>query len=193
MALILASSSPIRRAMLDAAGIPYEPIPTGVDEAAFKKRLGSAEEIAVELAVAKAVDVSAARPNDWVIGSDSMVSIEGRLFDKPRDREEAADHLRFFSGKVMRLTSAACLAFAGRPDWSHSETAELHVRQLSESFIENYLDADWPEVGYCVGVFRLEGPGVQLFECVQGDHFTIMGMPLIPLLAALRKRGILPR
>ena len=177
--------------MLDAAGVAYEVIPAGVDEAAVKQRLSSAAEIARELAIAKAASVSKSRSGDWVIGSDSVVSVGGRLFDKPASREDAIAHLRFFSGKVMELTSAVALARDGQADWSHVETCELHVRQLTDRFIHDYLDADWPEVSYCVGVFRLEGPGVQLFERITGDHFTILGMPLIPLLGALRSRGAL--
>ena len=190
--LILASSSPIRRAMLDAAGVAHQAVPAGVDEAAVKQRLSSAADIATELAAAKALKVSARHAGDWVIGSDSIVSVEGRRFDKPADRDEAAEHLRFFSGKVMALTSAVALAREGQVDWSYAETCELHVRKLSDRFIESYLDADWPEVSYCVGVFRLEGPGVQLFDRIDGDHFAILGMPLIALLNALRERGVLP-
>ena len=192
LALILASTSPIRRQMLDAAGVAYEAIRPDVDEASVKQSLSEAVEIASELAAAKAVSVSAQRLDDWVIGSDSVVSAGGRLFDKPRDREEAAQHLRFFSGKAMELTSAVALARGGAVDWRHVETARLQVRPLSEKFIGEYLGAEWPEVGYCVGVFRLEGRGVQLFERIEGDHITILGMPLIPLLGALRDRGLLP-
>lgn len=142
----------------------------------------------MRLAEAKAASV----PGEWVIGSDSVVSAGGRLFDKPRDRDEAAEHLRFFSGKEMRLTSAVALACGGRLDWSHAETARLQVRPLSDAFIADYLEAEWPEVGYTVGVFRLEGRGVQLFNRIDGDHFTILGMPLLSLLGALRTRGLLP-
>jgi septum formation protein len=126
-----------------------------------------------------------------VIGSDSVISVGERLFDKPRDREEAADHLRFFSDQAMQLTSAVALARGGEVDWLHVETATLQVRPLSEAFIAAYLDAEWPEVGYCVGVFRMEGRGVQLFDSVEGDHFAILGMPLIALLGALRDRGLI--
>lgn len=191
LALILASTSPIRRQMLDVAGVAYAAIRPDVDEAAVKQSLSEAREIATELAAAKAVSVSAQRRDDWVIGSDSVVSAGGRLFDKPRDRDEAAGHLRSFSGKALELTSAVALARSGSVDWRHIETARLQVRDLSEEFIRQYLDAEWPEVGYCVGVFRLEGRGVQLFERVEGDHFAILGMPLIPLLGALRDRGLL--
>jgi septum formation protein len=163
-----------------------------VDETAVKAGSDCPDAIALALAEAKALDVSVARADDWVIGGDSVVSVRGRLFDKPASREQAAEHLRFFAGKPMTLTSAVALARGGRVDWSHVESAELQVRPLSDEFIAAYLDAEWPDVGYCVGVFRLEGRGVQLFSSIDGDYFTILGMPLVPLLGALRERGLLP-
>ena len=101
--------------------------------------------------------------------------------------------MRFFSGKTMLLTSAVALARTAKLDWHHVETARLQVRPLSEAFIGDYLDAEWPEVGYTVGVFRLEARGVQLFSSIDGDYFTILGMPLVQLLGALRERGLLAR
>jgi len=190
--LILASGSSIRRKMLEDAGVQFEVVRPEVDEAALKAGLDDGETIALELAKAKAAAVSSGRSGDWVIGSDSVVRVEERLFDKPRSREEAADHLRLFSGKPMQLYSAVALARDGNVEWSDVGRAELHVRDLSEEFIRSYLDAEWPEVGQCVGVFRIEGPGIQLFDRIIGGHFTIMGMPLIPVLRALRKRGVLP-
>lgn len=175
--------------MLDAAGVRFRAITPSVDEAAVKRQLSDPRHIAIELAKAKAIDVSARESGDWVIGSDSVVSVAGRLFDKPSSRDEAAEHLRFFSGKSMELTSAAALAMGQVVDWTHSEMATLEVRSLSEDFISSYLDQEWPAVGNCVGVFRMEGYGVHLFDRVVGDHFTILGMPLIPLLGALRDRG----
>jgi septum formation protein len=173
--------------MLDAAGVPYAVAKPDVDENDLKAELTSAAEIAGRLAEAKALSI----PGEWIVGSDSVVSAGGRLFNKPADREEAAEHLRFFSGKTMELTSAVALAHSGELDWHHVETARLNVRELSDRFIADYLDAEWPEVGYTVGVFRLEARGVQLFSSIDGDHFTILGMPLIPLLGALRERGLL--
>lgn len=173
--------------MLQAAGIDYQPVKPEVDEADLKRGLTDPSDTALQLAIAKAVSV----PGEWVIGSDSIVSVGGRLFDKPRNRDEAGEHLRVFSGKVMQLTSAVALARGGTLDWSHVETARLKVRLLSEDFVAEYLGAEWPEVGYTVGVFRLEARGVQLFDRIDGDHFTILGMPLIPLLGALRERGLL--
>jgi septum formation protein len=189
--LILASGSSIRRQMLEDAGVEFEVVRPDVDEDAAKAGQTEPGKIAGGLAQAKAVTVSALRSNDWVIGSDSVVAADGRLFNKPASREEGAEHLRFFSGKTMQLTSGVALARNGRVDWSHVEIAELQVRELSEDFIESYLEGEWPEVGYTVGVFRMEARGVQLFESIAGDHFTILGMPLIPLLNALRQRGIL--
>lgn len=192
MSLLLASSSPIRRAMLDAAGVEHEALAAGVDEAAVKAKLGDdPRPLALELAKAKAEAISAQRPDQWVIGSDSVVSVGGRMFDKPASRDDAAEHLRAFSGKLMQLVSAVALARGGATEWSHVESATLRVRPLSEEFIADYLRREWPAVSYCVGVFRLEGPGVQLFERIEGDHFTILGMPLLPLLGALRERGML--
>lgn len=173
--------------MLAAAGVLHEALKPDVDEAELKAKLDHAADIAAELAAAKACSVA----GEWVIGSDSVVSVDGRLFDKPCDRAEAVEHLRFFSGKTMTLTSAVALAQHASEDWRHVETATLEVRPLSETFIAAYLDAEWPEVGYTVGVFRLEAMGVQLFSAIRGDHFTILGMPLLPLLAALRERGLL--
>lgn len=189
MALILASTSAIRRHMLDAAGVEYAAEKPNIDESSVKARLTDAIDIAATLAAAKASSIAG---DDWVIGSDSVVSVDGRLFDKPRDRREAAEHLRFFSGKTMLLSSAVALARGGRVDWQHAETARLLVRPLTEAFIRDYLDAEWPDVGYTVGVFRLEARGVQLFSTIDGDHFAILGMPLLPLLGALRERGLLP-
>ena len=193
MDLLLASTSPIRGTLLANAGVAYGAVPPQVDEAALKAELqGGDAELATALAEAKALSVSGRNPAALVIGSDSVVSVEGRRFSKPGGLQAAAEHLRFFSGKVMRLTSAVALARGGSVEWRHSAEARLQVRRLSDDFIQNYLEGDWPEVSYCVGVFRLEGPGVQLFDSIEGDHFTILGLPLLPLLAALRERDVLP-
>jgi septum formation protein len=192
MSLILASNSKIRREMLLAAGLEFEVRSPQLDEEKVKQRhAGDEESLARTLAEAKAMSLGS-WPDDWTIGSDSVVSVEGVRYSKPRDRDEAAAHLRGFSGRTMFLSSAVALAHNGRIDWSHAETARLEVRPLSEGFIQSYLDAEWPEVGYCVGVFRMEGRGVNLFDRVEGSHFTILGMPLLPLLGALRQKGVMP-
>lgn len=193
MRIILASSSAIRRTLLSQAGVDHEVVPPAIDEAPLETaHAGQDFELALALAEAKAADVSSRRPEDWVIGGDSVVSVEGRRFGKPGSREEAAEHLRLFSGRPLRLVSAVALARGGQVEWNHISDAVLHVRPLSEPFIQAYLDAEWPEVAYCVGVFRMEGRGVTLFDEVEGDHFTILGMPLLPLLGALRERGLMP-
>ncbi len=191
--LILASKSASRRAMLDDAGVAYECVPADIDERGLEAEMAGADpaEIAQALAAAKAAEVSAGQKGRWVLGSDSLVEVEGRRFDKPETREQAAEHLRFFSGKPMRLHSSAALARDRAIDWVAPSMATLHVRALSDDFIEHYLDAEWPAVSHCVGVFRIEARGVQLFERIIGEHFTVLGMPLLPVLGALRERGLL--
>ena len=125
-----------------------------------------------------------------MLGGDSVVAVEGRLFDKPVDRADAAEHLRAFSGRTMTLVSAAVLARDGRAVWRHLDTARLDVRPLSDGFIDWYLEREWPAVAGCVGCFRSEGLGVQLFERMEGSHYTILGLPLLPLLAQLRRMGV---
>lgn len=189
--LILASSSPIRRQMLKEAGADFQVAAPGCDEDLVKQRhVGDGASLARRLAELKAISV-AAGPDDWVIGSDSTVTVDGTRYSKPRDREEAARHLREFSGRTLELASAVALARGGTIEWSEADVARLSVRPLSDRFIDNYLDAEWPDVGYCVGVFRMEGRGVTLFDRIEGSHFTILGMPLLPLLGALRQRGVL--
>jgi septum formation protein len=192
--LILASGSASRRAMLEAAGVRFEIVSPDVDERAMEAEMEGAEpeEIAQALSAAKAAAVSALRSGTLVLGSDSLVEVDGRRFDKPASRDEAAEHLRFFSGKSMTLHSAAALAKDGRIVWIGSDFARLRVRELSDAFIAAYLDAEWPAVSYCVGVFRIEGPGVQLFDRIMGDQFTVLGMPLLQVLGALREHGVVP-
>lgn len=153
----------------------------------------SPNEIALALASAKALAVSREHPGELVLGSDSLVEVDGRRFDKPASREDAAAHLRHFSGKAMRLHSAAAIAKDGAVLWQDDAVASLHVIDMSEAFISAYLDAEWPAVAGCVGVFRIEARGVQLFERIEGDHFTVLGMPLLPVLGALRQLGELPQ
>jgi len=187
--LVLASKSASRQAMLRDAGVPFEARPADLDERAIEEQLDGApaQDVALALAEAKALAIS--EDHQLVLGSDSLIVVGGRRFDKPASREDAAAHLRFFSGKVMELHSGAALARNGEVVWRHAAVARLHVRDLSEAFIADYLEREWPEVGYCVGVFRIEALGVQLFERIEGDHFTVLGMPLLPVLGALRDLG----
>ncbi len=189
--IVLASQSASRKAMLEAAGVAFTAQPAAVDERAIEAEMGGAlaSEVALALARAKALAVSHEAVDQWVLGSDSLVTVEGRRFDKPRGIAEAAEHLAFFSGKTMELHSAAALARNGYTYWDHADLARLKVRLLSDAFIADYLAAEWPAVSACVGVFRIEGRGVQLFESIDGSQFTVLGMPLLPVLGALRSRG----
>lgn len=192
MTLVLASKSASRAAMLLAAGVRFEARPAAIDERALEASMAGAgpDRVALGLAEAKALAVD--EPVRPVLGSDSLVVVGDRRFDKPASRDEAAEHLRAFSGRAMELHSAAAIAMAGEVTWRHASCATLHVRALSEGFIQGYLDAEWPEVAHCVGVFRIEARGVQLFERIEGDHFTVLGMPLLAVLGALRDLGELP-
>lgn len=192
--IVLASRSASRRAMLEAAGVEFEAKPAAIDERAIEASLAGEppERVARALAGEKALALAVPEEPRWVLGSDSLVVVEGKRFDKPDSREEAADHLRFFSGKEMHLHSAAALARHGQVETVCADQAVLRVRPLSVSFIEQYLAAEWPAVAGCVGVFRIEARGIQLFEAIEGDHFTILGMPLLQVLDALRRCGEVP-
>jgi septum formation protein len=192
--IVLASTSASRRAMLTAAGVAHEALPAHVDEDAVKAAMGEVapRDLADALAELKALKISARVPGTLVLGGDSVVAIEdGTLLDKPTSREEAARHLRLLSGKRHDLYSAAVIAENGQPVWRHVDRARLWVRPLSESFIAQYLDAEWPAISGCVGCYRVEGPGVQLFSRMEGSHYTILGMPLLNVLDYLRTRGVL--
>lgn len=196
MRLVLASGSASRRAMLEAAGVPFAIDRPNVDEDAAKAALLSADtaprDVADALAQLKAVKVSARDPAALVLGSDSVVELaDGTMLDKPTSRENAADHLRRMSGKRSRLHSAAVIVEGGRPVWREVDTAHLFVRPLSEEFVAAYLDAEWPAISGCVGCFRIEGPGAQLFARIDGSQFTVLGLPLLPVLDYLRVRGVL--
>lgn len=190
---VLASQSASRRAMLDALGLVYRAVPAELDERALEAAMADAgpEEVAQALAAAKANAVSEKTSGEVVLGSDSLVDVEGRRFDKPRSRNEAAEHLRYFSGKAMTLHSAAALVRDGQVLWVGHDQARLDVRDLVESFIAAYLDAEWPAVAGCVGVFRIEAAGPLLFERIVGDQFTVLGMPLLQVLSALRNEGVI--
>ncbi|MFS0738035.1 nucleoside triphosphate pyrophosphatase [Sphingomonas sp. 1P06PA] len=196
MRLILASQSPARRAMLAAADVPHEAMAAGVDEEPFKQALRAegrdARALADALAELKAMRLSVRFPDALVLGCDTTVALDdGTMLDKPEDRDDAAAQLRLLSGRRHRLWSAAVICRAGVAEWRHVAVAALHVRPLSDAFIDAYLDREWPAIAGCVGGYRLEGPGVQLFARIEGDHFTILGLPLLALLDHLRQRGTL--
>ena len=180
--------------MLDAAGVDYEALPAFVDEVGVKAAMAHSNaaprDIADSLAELKALKISQQHPEALVIGSDSIVvRADGIIMDKPDDRDIARAHLAALSGATHQLISAAVIAERGRPVWRHVDQAKLVVRLLSASFIDAYLDIEWPAIAQCVGCFRIEGAGVTLFDRIDGNHFTILGMPLLPVLGYLRLRG----
>lgn len=195
--IVLASGSASRRAMLEAAAVPFEVVRPQVDEDAAKEALKAegveARGLADALAELKAVAVSRRMPGRTVIGSDSVMALaDGRMLDKPDSRERAGEQLRMMRGGSHWLVSAVVGARDGVAVWRHVDVAKLQVRDFSDAFLESYLDAEWPAIAGCVGCFRIEGPGVQLFAKLEGSQFTILGMPLMPLLGWLRDIGEMP-
>lgn len=200
--IVLASGSASRRAMLEAAGVPFEVVRPQVDEDAAKDAMKAegfdARQLADALAELKALAVSRRMPGRTVIGSDSIVALaaheseRGPMLDKPATRDRAAEQLRMMRGGTHRLVSAVVGARDGVAVWRHVDVAKLHVRDFSDAFLDAYLDVEWPAIAGCVGCFRIEGPGVQLFSRLEGSQFTILGMPLMPLLGWLRDVGEMP-
>lgn len=196
MTLVLASQSASRRALLAAAAVPHEAVAPGVDEEAAKAGLREqgvdARGLADALAEFKALRLSGRRPGDLVLGCDQVLALEdGTLFDKAADRDEARIQLACLRGATHRLISAAVICEGGAPVWRHIDIAKLTIRDFSDDFLERYLDSEWPAVAGCVGCYRLEAKGVQLFSRIDGSHFTILGLPMLQLLDYLRLRGVL--
>ena len=194
--IVLASQSASRRALLTAAQVPFEALSPGVDEDAAKEALRAdgldARALADALAELKALRVSRRVPGALVLGCDQTLSFDdGAMIDKAVDRADAERILKLLSGRVHHLHSAAVIVLNGEPIWRHVERVRMTVRPLSEPFIQSYLDADWEECRWCVGCYRIEGPGAQLFAKVEGSQFAIQGLPLLPLLDFLRVRGVL--
>lgn len=191
--IILASGSPFRKALLANAGVPFTAIPADVDERAIEAPLENSgttpEEVALILAEAKALNVSESHPGALVIGCDQTLSLEGRIFHKPRDKEDARRHLLDLSGKTHQLNSAVVLVRDGGVLWSDVPVALLTMRKLDPGFIGRHLAAVGDKALESVGAYQIEGQGIQLFEKIDGDYFTIVGLPLLPLLRELRKLG----
>lgn len=193
--VILASASVARLAMLQNAGVSCRALPASVDEDGLKQSLraegADVLETATMLAEWKALYVSRRYPAALVIGADQMLECEGVWFDKPIDREAAGAQLRALRGKTHVLTSVALCAMGGERIWHKGDRATMMMRPFSDEFLRRYLDGEGDAILSSVGAYRLEGWGAQLFSSVQGDHFTILGMPLLPLLDYLRIRGVL--
>ncbi|MBX9574443.1 MAG: Maf family nucleotide pyrophosphatase [Caulobacteraceae bacterium] len=192
--IVLASASAARRAILDQAGVEVAVDPAGVDEAALKTPEARRDPagLSVTLAEAKALDVSRRRPDDWVIGSDQILSFDGSLVSKATSMDEARARLQAMRGREHVLWSGVALAKGGRVIWSDREAAQMTMRDFSDAFLDTYLAAEGDGLLASVGCYRIEGRGAQLFARVEGAQATIMGMPLWPLLEALRAEGALP-
>ncbi|MEE8438966.1 MAG: nucleoside triphosphate pyrophosphatase [Micropepsaceae bacterium] len=194
---ILASASPTRREILSAAGVPFEIKLPDVDEDRIKDELldtgAAAGAIATALAEQKAMDVSARAENILVLGADQVLVCDGELFSKAKNLTEARESLKRFRGRRHELISAMALVRDETTEWLHLESAELWVRDFSEAFLDAYLEQEGAGILGSVGCYRIEGGGAQLFEKIIGDQFTIRGLPLFPLLGALRARGIMAK
>jgi septum formation protein len=196
MRLILASQSAARRAVLEAAGVEFEAMSPMVDEESAKEALRadgvSARDLADALAELKALKISRRFPADLVLGCDQTLSLEdGTMFDKPQTSVMLKAQLASLSGKTHNLWSAAVLAQGGTPIWRHIERCKMTVRPLSDTFIDRYVETEGNILLGCVGGYRIESIGAQLFSYIEGSHFGILGIPLLPLLDILRLRGMI--
>lgn len=192
--IVLASASPARRRMLAAAGVDVLVDPAEVDEPSLRRALppnAAAADAALVLARAKAVAVAARQPGALVIGADQMLEHGGRWLDKPSSRAAAREQLLALRGGTHHLVSAVAVARDGTVLWQHVAAASLTMRVFSEAFLDAYLDRAGAGIWHSVGAYHLEGLGVQLFSTIDGDFFTVLGMPLLPLLETLRAEGAL--
>jgi septum formation protein len=191
-ALVLASKSEARRKILDSANVPVEPVPAVIDERAVEAKAGplSASATAILLARVKAAAVSAHKPGRLVLGADQTLALGARRFSKPRDRAAAHVQLTALSGKTHELHSAVALLRDGKILFEHADTARLTMRVLSSDFLDSYLNAAGDAATASVGGYQIEGAGIHLFEHIAGDYFTILGLPLLPLLQFLREEGL---
>ncbi|OWU85980.1 septum formation protein Maf [Oceanicola sp. 22II-s10i] len=193
--IVLASGSATRAGMLRNAGVPFTAITPRVDEEALRASLAveevSPRDMSDALAEMKALRVSQRQPGDLVIGSDQILALDRTVFAKAETREDARDTLRQLSGLRHSLLSAAVICEDGRPVWRHVTEVKLQMRTLTDSYIDSYLDRNWPAVQGAVGAYHVEGEGIRLFSAITGDYFAILGMPLLPLLNYLITRGLI--
>jgi septum formation protein len=191
--LVLASQSAARQGLLGAAGIPVEICPAAIDERAIEAPLvasgAGADDVALRLSRAKALPVSGKKPNRLVVGADQTLCLEGRLFGKPAGRAAAKAQLEALSGRSHELYSGCCVARENALLFETVGVARLSCRRLSQAFIDAYMAQ--ADILGSAGVYRIEGPGIHLFDAIEGDHATILGLPLLPLLKFLREEGSL--
>ncbi len=192
--IILASTSPTRQSMLMNAGLSFSAVAPDVDEreVVAQNPQWTPEDTALRLAEAKAADVSRRNPGAFVIGADQVLAQNGKAYAKPRDAAHCREQLLELRGKTHSLISAIVCARDGRITWRFSDHALLTMRNFSEAFVDLYLEKIGSDCTSSVGGYKVEGPGIQLFDAVKGDHFTILGLPLIPLLDYLRREGEIP-
>ncbi len=193
--LILASASRVRARLLEGAGVPHEVIASAVDEQPIKERCRdkklTVKQTVLELSKEKALSISGNHADSLILGADQILQCGGRQFDKPNDMTIARENLKYLQGRKHSLVSGMSIVLNGREIWHHVETSRLTLLPLSEAFIDDYLEKSGPDVLNSVGVYFLEGRGVQLFEKIDGDFFSILGLPLLPLLAFLRRHSVL--
>lgn len=193
--LILASGSDIRAKLLRNAGLTFEQMIPRIDEQSIKEALRADEalprDIADALAEAKARKVADKHPDAMVIGCDQVLSFDGSLLSKPQDRQEAREQLTALRKQRHALLSAAVVYHEAKPIWRHIGQVRLRMRDVSDAYIESYVDRNWDQIQHCVGAYQLEAEGVRLFHSIEGDYFHVLGMPLLELLAFLTLRGVI--
>ncbi len=189
--LVLASSSPFRRILMQNAGLEFQHRAADIDERAVEASLTTTDpgEVALALAEAKAKDVAVHFPGALVIGSDQTMSLGDRIYHKARDLAEARENLLSLAGKTHQLNSGVAIARDAEIVWRHVAVARMSVRPFSEAFLDHYLDRVGEKALSSVGAYQLEGEGIQLFSAIEGDYFTVIGLPMLPLLEALRSLG----
>lgn len=193
--VILASGSVIRRAMFEKAGLDFDVIPAAIDEdaitASLEREGATPVHIALTLAELKAARVSGQHPEDCVIAADSVITCEGRSFTKPEDAGTAKEHLRYLRGRTHENICGVCLAKGGVTIWRHTDIAKLTMRDFSDTFLDAFVEKNVPGILSSAGAYRFEDTGVQLFSKIEGDYFTILGLPLLPVLNILREHRVI--
>ena len=193
--IILASGSAIRAQLLRNAGVPFDVVVPRVDEDAMKMALlaeeASPRDIADALAEMKARKIADKHPDTMVIGCDQVLAFDNQLLSKPTDQTEAATQLRAMRGQRHMLLSAAVIYHEGSPIWRHVGVVRLRMRDVSDAYLDDYIDRNWDDIRHSVGAYQLEAEGVRLFHSIEGDYFNVLGMPLLELLAFLTLRGVI--